>query len=66
MTVQVGSMTFSTHSSNDSQPESLMTCLPRWDATTIEVVGIDAHDVSIGWKTHNKKTWASSPNGSCP
>ena len=59
MTIQVGSMTFSTHSSNDSQPESLMACLPRWGVKLIEATMWDARNPSIGQQTHSKKQCGS-------
>ena len=37
-----------TCSTNNHWPESSLTFLPQWDAKTIEVVGLDCRDASIG------------------
>jgi hypothetical protein len=34
---------------------SSFSCLPRWAAKMIEVVGLDVGDISLGQQTHNQK-----------
>ena len=55
MTIKVNSMTFSTHTTDNHQPKSLMTFLPQWIVKTIEVVGQDAGNLNIGQQTYSQK-----------